>query len=191
MEESPPPRENDDLPARPALRRLRVSSLLTGLAVGGVAGLVLVIGFVLRARRDALPPLTPEVLQAAHERWKQRGPKDYQMNVVVMGSQSETYHVEVRGGRPEAVTYGNGLPVKRRATWQYWTVDGLLGVLDHDLHYLDDPVRGFGANSGSAVILRARFDAELGFPVEYERVILSPASQMRWQVTEFTTRGHE
>lgn len=185
MEDSPPPRENDDLPARPAVRPLRVSSLLAGVAVGGVAGLVLVIGFMLRARRDALPPLTSEALQSAHELWKQRGSKDYQMNIVVTGSQSEIYHVEVRGGRPTGVRYGNGLPVKRRASWQYWTIDGLLGVLDHDLRYIDDPARGFGAHPGSAVILRARFDAERGFPEEYERVILSPASQMRWKVLDF------
>lgn len=188
MEESPPPRENDDLPARPALRRLRVSSLLTGLAVGGVAGLVLVIGFVLRARRDALPPLTPEALQSAHELWKQRDPKNYQMNVVVSGSQSQTYHVEVRDGAATSVTQGNGLTIKRRASWQYWTIDGLLGVLDHDLRYVHDPARGFGAQPGSAVILRARFDAERGFPAEYERVIISPASQMRWRVLDFTER---
>lgn len=173
------------------MRRLRVSSLLAGVAVGGVAGLVLVIGFVLRARRDALPPLTHESLQSAHELWKQCDPKNYQMNVVVTGSQSQTYQVEVRDGVAASVTQGNGLPVKRRASWQYWTIDGLLGVIDHDLRYVDDPARGFGANRGSAVILRARFDAQWGFPAAYERVILSPASQMRWKVTEFTTVDHE
>ena len=154
--------------------------------VGGAVGLAMVMGLVMRARRDALPPLTAESLQAARERWKQRGPRDYQLNVVVTGSQSETYHVEVRGGQPTAVTQGNGLPVKRRAAWAYWTVEGLFGVLDHDLRYVGDVARGFGAAPGSAVILRARFDAERGFPTEYERVILSPASEMRWQVTDFT-----
>ncbi|MGH7194533.1 MAG: DUF6174 domain-containing protein, partial [Candidatus Saccharimonadales bacterium] len=140
---------------------------------------------VMRARSDALPPLTAEALQAAHERWKKRGPEDYQMAVLVTGSQSSNYHVTVRGGAPIEVTQGDELPVKRRATWQYWTIDGLFGVLDHDLRFIDEPTRGFGAAAGSPVILRARFDADWGFPVEYERVILSPASQMRWTVRDF------
>ncbi|HEX7446461.1 MAG TPA: DUF6174 domain-containing protein [Pirellulales bacterium] len=162
-----------------------MSSLVAGVALGGIAGLALMIVLVIRARGSALPPLTAEALQAAHDHWKRRGPEDYQMTVVVTGSQSSTYHVQVRGGAPIDVTQGDGLPVRRRATWQYWTVDGLFGVLDHDLQLIDDPAKGFGARPGSAVILRARFDADLGFPIEYERVILSPASQMRWMVKEF------
>ncbi|HEX5442827.1 MAG TPA: DUF6174 domain-containing protein [Pirellulales bacterium] len=168
-----------------------MSSLAAGVALGGVVGLALMIFLVMRARREALPPLTAEALQAAHERWQQRGPEDYQMDVVVTGSQTSTYHVTVRGGAPSAVTQGDELPVKRRATWQYWTVAGLLDVLDHDLRFIDDPARGFGASPGSAVILRARFDADLGFPVEYERVILSPSSQMRWTVKGFRALEHK
>lgn len=158
--------------------------MLAGAAVGGLAGLTLIIFWAMRARREALPPLTAEALQAAHERWRERGPKHYQMNVSVTGSQAERYRVEVREGSPVEVTRNEGLPVKR-ATWSYWTVDGLLGVLDHDLRFVEDPVRGFGARPGSAVVLRARFDDETGVPLDYERVILSPASQMRWTVTDF------
>ena len=182
MQESPHPRQNDR-----TARRLRVSSLLAGAAVGGLAGLTLVIFWAMRARREALPPLTAEALRAAHQRWRERGPKHYQMKVIVKGSQTETYGVEVREGRPVEVTRNEGLRVKR-ATWPYWTVDGLLGVLDHDLRFVDDPVRDFGARPGSAVVLRARFDDGLGVPVESERVILSPASQMRWTVTDFRSR---
>ena len=160
---------------------------MLGAAAGGLLTLAAIIALSAVSRRQAAPELTSGTLQAAQERWQANGPTDYGMDLVVTGRQASRYHVEVRGGKPTQVLR-NDRPITPRS-WQYWTVPGLFEVLEHDMDCADDPTRGFGAKPGSRAVLRAEFDAELGYPRKFERLILGePHLDMTWQVTKFEER---
>lgn len=171
-----------------ARRRLRASDLALGVLGGVFVALAAVAVVVVVSRRQAAPTLTGEALAAARQRWEARGPGDYRLDLVVTGRRASGYHVEVRDGKPSKVLC-NQRPTTPR-TWYYWTVPGLFEVVEHDIECADDPTEGFGASPGSRVVLRAVFDAELGYPRRYERLILGePHLDMTWQITRFETGG--
>lgn len=177
------PADNRDL-TPPARKPLRASDVLTGVAVGGLVTVAAIVALAIIFRRQATPELSFETLQAAQKRWQENGPADYSLAVKVTGRQPGQYQVEVRGGKPADVRR-NGIAANRR-TWQYWTVPGLFDVIEHDIECSEDPTRGFGARPGSKAVLRANFDAELGYPKKFERLILGePQLDMIWEVTRF------
>src|SRR5690349_4109537 len=91
--------------AAKTLRRFVAFSLL-GLALGGIVGL-----FILRqANYDPTPTLTPQLFEAAHERWKAAAPRSYDIEVRVTGPQAAVYRAEVRDGEPLAA-WRNGQPL--------------------------------------------------------------------------------
>lgn len=164
-------------------RRLSVAPLLGGVVLGTAMVLIALLVLAIAARRGAAPTVTTEALRAAIARWRERGPRNYDLVVVTSGRQTGSYEVQVRDGQPTAAQR-NGRDLKRREA-TYWTVPGLLDVIQHDLKYVDDPVRGFNAPAGSTVILRAEFDPELGLPRTYQRSILGQQSDIEWQLTKF------
>src|SRR5438093_13364676 len=85
-------------------RRIPPAWMLVGAGVLGVLS-----GAV--ARREPLGQLTPERLQAARAEWKARGPRSYDLEVVVHADRLEDgdFLVRVREGQPVATTR-NGLP---------------------------------------------------------------------------------
>jgi hypothetical protein len=164
-----------------ARRSLRASNVVLGMAVGG---LVATIAIVIVSRRQALPALTSEALAAAQSRWQEHAPTDFRIDLTVTGRQASRYHVEVRAGKPTQVLR-NDRPIPSRS-WYYWTVPGLFEVLEHDMDCSEDPTRGFGARPGSRAVLRAEFDPELGYPRNFQRLILGePHLDMTWEVTAF------
>lgn len=177
------PLATEPSPGGASRRLLHLGPLAGGAMVGVVLALGVMLVLAIAARRSAAPSVTSEALRAAIARWRQHGPRDYDMVVEVSGAQTGRYEVRVRDGGPIA---GNrdGRPLNRR-TATYWTVPGLFDVIQHDLKYVDDPQRGFNAPAGSTVILRAEFDPELGLPRTYQRSILGQSWDIEWQVTEF------
>lgn len=169
-------------------RRWRASDLALGVLGGVFVALAAVAVVVVVSRRQAAPVLTGDALAAARQRWEAHGPGDYRLDLVVTGRRASGYHVAVRDGKPTRVLC-NQRPTPPR-TWSYWTVPGLFDVVEHDIECADDPTEGFGASPGSRVVLRAVFDAELGYPRRYERLILGePHLDMTWQITRFETGG--
>ena len=165
-------------------RRLRASDVVLGAAAGALVTFVAIVVVVVLSRRHTAPPLTAAALADAQQRWQKNGPADYGMDLIVTGRQASHYHVEVQAGQPSRVLR-NDQPTTSR-TWHYWTVPGLFEVLEHDMDCSDDPTRGFGARRGSQAVLRAVFDAELGYPRKFERLILGePHLDMTWQITRF------
>lgn len=174
----------DDRDSTPTRARLRTSDVIAGAAVGGVVTVAAIVALAFVLRREATPELSFGALEAAQKRWRQSGPADYSLDVQVTGRQPGQYHVEVRGGEPVDVRR-NGVSANRR-TWHYWTVPGLFEVIEHDIECSEDPTRGFGARPGGKAVLRAEFDAELGHPKKFERLILGePQLDMIWEVTRF------
>lgn len=175
-------------PAGTPRRRLRASDVAMGVVAGVFVMLAAVAALVVVWRRQAAPALTGEAIQAAQQTWSAHGPADYRMDLVVTGRQASSYHVEVRGGKPTQVLR-NQRPTTPR-TWHYWTVPGLFEVMEHDIECSDDPTEGFGAAPGSQAVLRAVFDAQLGYPRTFERLILGePHLDMTWQIIRFETDG--
>lgn len=165
-------------------RRLRASDIALGAFAGVLLAMAAVVALVAVSRRQAAPALTEEALEAALQTWHERGPDDYSMDIVVTGRQASNYHVEVHGGKPTQVLRQQRPTTAR--TWHYWTVPGLFEVLEHDIACSDDPTQGFGASPGSRAVLRAVFDAELGYPRRFERLILGePHLDMTWQINRF------
>lgn len=171
------------MPSRPR-SRLRVSDVVLGATAGALVALAAIVALVVVSRRQAAPPLSDEALATAQRLWRERGPANYRMELVVTGRQASTYHVEVREGKATQVLRNERATAAR--TWHYWTVPGLFEVLEHDIECSDDPTRGFGASPGSRAVLRATFDAELGYPRTFERLILGePHLDMTWQIIRF------
>src|SRR5688572_14129212 len=78
-------------PATHFLRRFVVRTL-----IGGALGLTALLITWRVKYHDPTPRLTPELFEAAHERWQATAPPSYDIEVRVTGSQPAVYRVEVR-----------------------------------------------------------------------------------------------
>ncbi len=137
--------------------------------------------------RGATPTLTDAALTAAEVRWETAGPPSYDLDLVIEGRQPGDVHIEVRSGVVTAMTRDGRTPSQRR-TWDYWTVPNQFATIRQDCASAQNPAGGFGAPPGSRVLQRARFDAEYGYPLRYERTVLGTPLDVRWHITTFSVR---
>jgi len=168
----------------PIGRRRRLGPLIVGVFFGGVAGLLVAVVFGVWLFRDPLPRLTPERLDAAVKRWREKGPASYDLDLTLSGGQTGLIHIEVRDGEVTAMTRNGRTPDQRR-TWDYWSVENQLDALGQELESARNPQRAFGVSSESSVVLRAEFDPRYGYPRIYHRIVLGQSSELRWEVTSF------
>jgi hypothetical protein len=170
------------------MAKIRFRSVALGIGLGMAAGVVLIpCGIVLYFWASALvqgrlPPLTQAEFDAAQERWRENGPLDYDLRVVLSGSQTGTIHVEVRNGRTTAMTR-NGVAPEQRRTWDVWTVPGQFEMIAVELAAASDPDADFGGAKGSQMILRAEFDPHYGYPRKYQRIVLGTPHEITWETT--------
>jgi hypothetical protein len=152
-------------------------------------GLFLLLGAaaLLWLRREALPRLTRADFDAAEALWRKNGPRSYDLDVVVSGNQPGRIHVEVRDGRPTAMTR-NGVTPGQRRTWYPWTVPGQFDTIRFELDAATDPQGSFGGVPGGQLVLRARFDPRDGRPLRYERIVLGRQMDAAWEVVRFEPR---
>lgn len=156
--------------------------------MGGSCGAVVAVVLAVALLRDTTPVLTRPAFDAAVARWKEHGPADYDLDVVVQGNQPGRIHVEVRGGAATAMTRDGVTPSQRR-TWDYWTVPGQFDMIQIELDNQSDPRGQFAGASGSQLVLWAEFDPRYGYPRRYHRVLLGGQQEMRWEVTRFQPIG--
>ena len=164
--------------------RLRRSTVVVGVFVGAlvtlfVAGLVWVV-----VSRDPTPLLTEAEFQAAQERWQKYGPASYDMDVLLAGNRPGPVHVEVRDGKVTRMTR-DGIVPKQRRTWEFWTVPAMFDTIQRELEMAEGGPRGSPDAAGTKRELRARFDAELGFPRRFHRTVQGANQEVDWTVTEF------
>ncbi len=155
-------------------RRPRPWWLATGLGVG------LLGGWLVAGRGPA--PLSADDLAAARQRWKERGPRSYLVEIETRGPAGASQVVEVREGEVVRMTTG-GVEASREA-WSYWTVEALFSFLDAELANAAESQRVYGAPPGT-VVLRARFDARWGFPSAFLRHVLGRRDSVEWRVRRF------
>jgi hypothetical protein len=162
-----------------ALRRFVLWSL-----IGGVLGLVATLAVLRAINRDPTPSLTPELFHAAHERWKQVAPANYDVEVRVTGSQPGVYRVEVRGGHAQAA-WRNGQPLTTRRTFGTWSVPGMFGTMSRDIEAVERHAAGKADRLTPRLILRAAFDPQYSYPARYRRIEQWSNVEVAWEVTEF------
>jgi hypothetical protein len=163
------------------LRRF-VAFTFLGLALGGIAAL-----FILRqANYDPTPTLTPELFEAAHERWKSAAPRNYDIEVRVAGPQAAVYRAEVRDGEPIAA-WRNGQSLTSRRTFGTWSVVGMFATISRDIDAIE---RSAAKGAQMPLILRAEFDTRYSYPARYRRIDNGSrkggdAIAVTWDVVEF------
>lgn len=156
------------------INRRRLLWSVLGLTLG------LVIGFLVL--REPSETLTADRLDEARRRWQQEGPVSYVLEVETKGAVGATHRIVVREG--EVVEMTTGGRDASRSAWEYWSVEGLFDFLATELANASDPRQAYGSGV-SEVILRARFDPDLGFPSHFLRHILGRQQSIEWNVIGF------
>lgn len=113
--------------------------------------------------REPTETLTTEALTAARLRWLAGDVADYRMRFDMHGS---LYEVEVRRGIVETATT-DGNPIRSADPGAY-SVDGLFETLELELENRADP-RGPFAGQAATMVMRVRFNKELGYVERYLR----------------------
>ena len=157
--------------------------VLIALAVASAAGLLALRWW----RADPIPPLAPEQFYEARAKWEQEAPPDYDIEVVVSGSQPATYEVQVRGGQPE-LALRNGKPLQQRRTFGTWSVPGMFSTMLRDVETVERSTSRNPDPSVPRLRLRAAFDERYGYPSRYRRIQLGSPVEVSWQVTRFEVK---
>jgi hypothetical protein len=131
---------------------------------------------------ERLPELTDSTLQTATERWQKNGPKSYDVEIELRGAQPGKVHVEVRDKEVELETRDGHTP--GRWTWDTWSVPGLFDTLTQDLQISENPEAQIQAAPGTKWRLRCEFDPQLGYPLQYHRLVTG-GPEVFWRVTSF------
>jgi hypothetical protein len=121
--------------------------------------------------------LTPEMLEAARQKWLQHGPGSYDMEYSKITTSTETYRVEVRGGKVVKAEVASGLPGKDTK----WEPIEERFYRYHSVAALFDFMNGFLAHDGTPgkprAFVRANFDSNDGHPMRYVRSVSGPPLQ--------------
>ena len=91
--------------------------------------------------------------------------------------------ISVRDGRVVDMTIDGR--TASESSWEYWSVEGMLDFLETELLNAADPPPGLGIADPGQIVLRATFDAELGYPAHFFRHILGRQQSTEWEVVRF------
>jgi uncharacterized protein DUF6174 len=173
-----------DGPAIPRRRsRLRLRSVLLGVVMGSAIGLAGMISLVVFLNRGQLPIMQPAELKAAEQRWRDRGPASYTMDLEGSFDIKGHMHVEVRNGEVTAMSL-DGRPSPPRI-WNLWSANGLFDFIETDLKRNTDAVHHEGGPLPEPVLQQAVFDPELGLPRAYQRTELASGQSGGWTIVKF------
>ena len=134
--------------------------LLKWFGIGAVAATIIVVP-LLSGRTE---PVTKERLAEAARLWHAAKIANYAMDLETSGAQTGKYHIEVRDGQLARITR-NGQAADP-ASGEFWTVDGLLRMIEQELDAAEHPGKGMFPEQ-TQVWLRLRYDARSGYPVRY------------------------
>lgn len=154
--------------------------------VGIAIGLIGVLIWLRQVNYDPTPSLTPELFEAAHERWKAAAPRNYDIEVRVTGPQAAVYRASVRDGEPREASR-NGQPLNSFRTFGTWSVPGMFSTISRDIDALQ---RAAASGAAPPLILRAEFDPQFSYPARYRRIDNGSrkggdAIAVTWDVVEF------
>lgn len=113
--------------------------------------------------REPTIPLTRESLDQARRMWHQSETTSYDLAYRMAGA---SYRVVVKGGRVEEATVNGQLPTS--GDWNAYSVDGLFATLEQELENMAEATGAF-ADRKDAMLMRVRFNRELGYVERYLR----------------------
>src|SRR5262249_49347671 len=142
------------------------------------------IGVFVAMRRGQVPRLNEAEYEAAVKRWEAKGPADYNLDIELGGQRPGKIHVEVRDGQATHMIR-DGVEPKQKRTWDYWTVPGMLDTIGQEIETARDPAAAFKSVSRPQVVMWAEFDAQLGYPRQFDRAVLGSDFEVHWKVTNF------
>jgi hypothetical protein len=117
-----------------------------------------------------LPPLTPDVLIQAEQKWKAHEPAQYRLVIEMSGDRVETgkFEVEVHAGQVGSLRR-NGVVIQENPGQDY-SMNGLFHMLEQELGLAEKPAM-LGAPEGYAVYTTAKFDDGTGRLIHYRRIV--------------------
>jgi ABC-type uncharacterized transport system permease subunit len=152
--------------------------------LGGVVLLIAAVAVGIALFGDRLPTLTEERLQAAVRRWNEGDVDSYVMDLEITGQRAGKVHVEVQNGVVVELQRDGQTPAQRR-TWDVWSVPGQFDMMQQGLDIAVDPVGNLQAQQGTQVVVRATFDAQLGYPLAFSQVTLGGGPEFGWKTVRF------
>jgi Family of unknown function (DUF6174) len=163
--------------------RSRLRTVMLGVVIGSMIGLVGTIGLIVFLNRGQLPIMRTTDLEAAENRWKQRGPTSYDMDLEGSFDIKGHMHVEVRNREVTAMSL-DGRPSPARL-WRLWSVNGLFEFIEADARRNAEAANHEGGALPEPVLQQAEFDPELGLPRGYQRTELSTGQSGGWRIVKF------
>lgn len=125
-----------------------------------------------------LTEISPRELEVAKERWKARGPKNYNLEIAFVAPATKTdLQLEVRGGVASKLVK-NGTPITREGELAQWTIEGQFEQLAKYIA-LDNSTDA--KNHGWTMVNVGKFDEKLGYPVDYSRQ--GTGHQVKYHIT--------
>ncbi len=143
------------------------------LVVLTAASIATMIAFNLRQQ------LKPAQLAAAAARWKQRGPRDYDMTYTKKLGEAETYAVQVRNGVVVSAQR-NRQPVEERLL-RHYSMNALFSDIERFLEIDAEPGR-------PKTFCVATFDPEDGHIRHYVRRVMGSSERVEISVDTFTPK---
>jgi hypothetical protein len=133
-----------------------------------------------------LPTLTPEILDAAEQKWIAHRPVSYRLVVEMSGDRVETgrFEVQVRSNQIVSVRR-NGLIVGAAAGQDY-TMEGLFRTLRQELGLAEKPAM-LGAPEGYSVYTTAKFDDATGRLIGYRRIVGGTSNSIEINVSDYSS----
>jgi hypothetical protein len=135
--------------------------------------------------------VTAVALDAAKGAWARAGIRDYELEWKAAGRNRAHYVVTVHDGAVtaiESVTPKGDRVAVHTAEPRFYGVDGLFLTIADELAQLktDHP---FGQPPGTKVVMRARFDPKLGYPISYQRDVLGTTQGLTIDVIHLTPKA--
>jgi hypothetical protein len=182
-----PEGDRDTIPIKPELSATpaQASQISSRSMILGVLGAALLLAAVLIGLKvfvaDKTPELTEEAFRVAFQKWGEKGPVSYDLDVQIGGAQPGIAHVEVRN-RAVTVATRDGLPLQ---DWNKdeWSIPGQFEALEREFEFAEDPQGEMQAPPGAQVWLRCEFDPEYGYPRRFHRYATGGAPQVYWRTS--------
>ena len=148
--------------------------------LGVLASPIVMIGVIALLPSLSEPTLTREDFDAALAKWKEHGPKTYEMTIDFRGYDTQyDYQVEVAEGKIARLVK-NGAEIPTGSDDKQWSIDAQMELIAKDLEE-----RIAGANNATLV---AEFHPKYGYPVFYQRQEYGSPVNYKYRITSFTPK---
>jgi hypothetical protein len=104
-----------------------------------ILGLLTLAAIAIQIWYNPTVPLTAPLLAEAEAKWKEHGPRDYDMDYTIKKLEStERFHVQVRGGKAVSVIMNDNLALESRH-YPYHTMPALYGFIGEFMEQTAQP----------------------------------------------------